>query len=1010
VAINKRKILESAQKNLQKGALDKALEDYRTLLKADPHDSNVLLKVGDLHLKLGKRGEAINAYVRVAQQFTRDGFDAKAVALYKQISRLDPKRHDVCVPLADLYARMGLVTDAIASLQAAADAAYRVGDKDGALELLRRMAGLDPTNTTNRLKVAELLAQEGRKGEALSEYEAVADELQRRGEEEERIKVLERVIAVEPDRVAALRDVTRAKLVQEQYAVARKLAEKLLAAQPDDLEGREMLGHALAGAGDEEHSREVFRELADLYRQRGDEDRARDLMQRFAGVEALVVDDSDARLDTPPPAVLELDTPAEVDDFLLEPSPPPQAKPPAKPAAPAKAAAPAAKPAPAPPPRAAAPPPEPAVAQLKRAAVPSIDPESTAPDQLLAEANVYLRYGKHERAVGALRAVLAKEPGHRAALEQLGDALAGMGEAAHAVTAYQRAVEAARNAGDVAGVTRMRQRLAALDAAAASLLAPAEATPAEATPAAEREIIDEDIEIDLDGSLEVPEEDPTLEADASIPIDISDELGIEADAAPPLEPAALEEAKPAPELKLTKKAGETSSTTTPAQVAEELEEAEFYLEQGLLDEARRLYEKILAVAPNHPQAMLRLGEIGARAGAPAAAPPAPKSGAAPAPAPKPAPAAKPPAPAAIEIDLDEEIDFGGELEDPEPDTGIAPASPPPRAEMPPAPAPRPAPPPGAARAPAPPPVAPPAPPLAPRMPARPQADVTTPSLPAPMLSGGEFDLAAELSGALGADDGPVRTLAGTEEEAFEQVFSAFKSGVERELGDADHEARYDLGIAYKEMGLLDDAIGEFRIAMRAPERKLSCLHMMGLCALDLGRAADALGHLEQALSLPDLPSDQRVPLRYDLGRAYAAQGDVARARSAFEAVRAADPKFGDVARELAALASRAPAKGAPTAPETYESFDDLMAGDTGEPVAKPVRYESFDELFADGTQEPVDAPAEKPVKSGKAEPAPPAPEPEPEVERAREPPAPEPAPSAAGERSGPKKRKKISFV
>ena len=76
MALNKRKILESAQKHLQRGALDKALEDYRILLKADPHDSNVLLKIGDLHLKQGKRDEAINAYVRVAQQFTREGFDA----------------------------------------------------------------------------------------------------------------------------------------------------------------------------------------------------------------------------------------------------------------------------------------------------------------------------------------------------------------------------------------------------------------------------------------------------------------------------------------------------------------------------------------------------------------------------------------------------------------------------------------------------------------------------------------------------------------------------------------------------------------------------------------------------------------------------------------------------------------------------------------------------------------------------------------------------------------------
>src|SRR5262249_4660657 len=153
-------------------------------------------------------------------------FDAKAVALYKQISRLDPKRHDVSVPLADLYARMGLVPDAIAALQTAADAAYRAGDKDDALQLLRRMAGLDPANTQSRLKVAELFAKENRKDEAVAEYQAVAEELERRGEDEERIRVLERLLASDPDQKPALVGVARAKLAQKQFPAARKYAER----------------------------------------------------------------------------------------------------------------------------------------------------------------------------------------------------------------------------------------------------------------------------------------------------------------------------------------------------------------------------------------------------------------------------------------------------------------------------------------------------------------------------------------------------------------------------------------------------------------------------------------------------------------------------------------------------------------------------------------------------------------------------------------------------------------
>ncbi len=948
MAINKRKILESAQKNLQRGAVDKALEDYRTLLKADPHDSNVLLKVGDLYLKQGRRDEAMNAYVRVAQQFTREGFDAKAVALYKQISRLDPKRNDVCVPLADLYARMGLVSDAIASLQTAADAAYRGGDKDDALELLRRMAALDPSNTQNRLKVAELLAQEGRKSEALSEYEAVAEELERRGEEEERLRVVERILAVDAERGPALREVARAKLAASQFVGARKLAERMVAAHPDDLEGFEILGFALQGVGEDERAREVFRDLAERFRQRGDEDRARDLMQRFGGLEALAPDDAEASLEGDE-SVLELETEAGGDEFLLDEEPDPLRLP-----APSRAPTPAVprrsvplgriEPVPAakPTPKAkASAQPAPAAPAARPPAL-SIDPESTDPGQLLAEATVYLRYGKHERAVGALRAILAREPGNRPALEQLGEALAALGETAHAATAFVRAAEAAAQAADAEGFARVRERVVALDPAAAEALAGPAAAPADA-PAAD------DIEIDLDlaGGFGAPEE-PALEAAAppaaGIEIGGSDGAGFGDDqpafedpaawSPDDVENAALGElpdegagpAESAPD-------DEEPTASTPAQLAEQLEEAEFYYEQGLLDEASALYRRILAAAPSHPQALLRLGEIAARSGRTIAAPTPPK--------------AAPPAPAPV-----------------------------------------------AAQRPL------------------PRADVTAPSLP-PLPQGpsvapepsGDFDLAAELSSAIGGEDPAVRTLAGSEEEAFESVFHAFKSGVERELGESDHEARYDLGIAYKEMGLLDDAISEFRIAMQASGRMLSCLHMLGLCALELGRAADAVAHLEQALSLPDLPSDQRVPLRYDLARAYAAQGDVARAHSAFEEVRAADPGFGDVARELAALASAAPATIAPRAdePEAYESFDDLLAESAEPPLA--ARYESFDDLFDESGGDTPPGPSDEGLELAQEQP----PAPEPEAGAASEA-EPEPAPEPAEAKASARKRRKISFV
>ena len=87
----------------------------------------------------------------------------------------------------------------------------------------------------------------------------------------------------------------------------------------------------------------------------------------------------------------------------------------------------------------------------------------------------------------------------------------------------------------------------------------------------------------------------------------------------------------------------------------------------------------------------------------------------------------------------------------------------------------------------------------------------------------------------------------TVEEGFESIFADFKKGVSEALSEQDFETRYDLGIAYKGMDLLEDAIGEFRICLDCPTRRLDSLHLIGVCALELGRDSEAASYLKQAL-------------------------------------------------------------------------------------------------------------------------------------------------------------------
>ena len=287
MAINKRKILQSAQKHLQKGALDKALKDYATLLEADPKDANIRLKVGDIHLKQGKTDEAVASYLKVAERFMKDGFDSKAIALYKQVTKIDSKRYDVYVPLSELYQRLGLSSDAMKALQTAADAHYRDGDKNQALDLLRRMATLDPSNTTNRLKVAELLRQEGREAEALAEYDEVVEELDRQGDTEGRLAVLQKILDLDPSRMAIFVELGEALVEQNKWGQAEATAETLIDAFPGEAEGYELLAGIYQQSGRESDLPGVYRRLAEVYKERGDEDRARGIMQRFVSTEAL---------------------------------------------------------------------------------------------------------------------------------------------------------------------------------------------------------------------------------------------------------------------------------------------------------------------------------------------------------------------------------------------------------------------------------------------------------------------------------------------------------------------------------------------------------------------------------------------------------------------------------------------------------------------------------------------------------------------------------------------------
>jgi pilus assembly protein FimV len=137
----------------------------------------------------------------------------------------------------------------------------------------------------------------------------------------------------------------------------------------------------------------------------------------------------------------------------------------------------------------------------------------------------------------------------------------------------------------------------------------------------------------------------------------------------------------------------------------------------------------------------------------------------------------------------------------------------------------------------------------------------------------------------------------------EDVFNQFKKGVEKTVRPEDSDTHYDLGIAYKEMGLLDDAIHEFEVALsgRIRKKEVDCLTMIGLCLGAKGEHREAIQAFRRALRSEQLTSEAAKALHFELGLAHQAvdEGDVA--LWYFQKICKVDPRYRDAEAAVARL-------------------------------------------------------------------------------------------------------------
>jgi tetratricopeptide (TPR) repeat protein len=139
------------------------------------------------------------------------------------------------------------------------------------------------------------------------------------------------------------------------------------------------------------------------------------------------------------------------------------------------------------------------------------------------------------------------------------------------------------------------------------------------------------------------------------------------------------------------------------------------------------------------------------------------------------------------------------------------------------------------------------------------------------------------------------------EVSLEEIFREFKKGVEQQLSAEDYETHFNLGIAYKEMGLVDEAIGEFQLASKDAGRAVECCSMLGHCFLEKGMPQLAINWFRKGLEAPAIREAETAGMLYDLASVYQHTGDMDLAYKTFLEVYSLNANYRDVVQRVKEL-------------------------------------------------------------------------------------------------------------
>ncbi|HEX2714717.1 MAG TPA: tetratricopeptide repeat protein [Candidatus Acidoferrales bacterium] len=227
MAFNKTKHVESAQKSLNQGKIAQAIAEYQQVLRHEPRDQVTLMTVGDLYVRLGETFQALEYFERLAQVYLSEGFLTKAIAIYKKIAKLAPEESKPLERLAELYVQQGVMSEARPLYLQLAETHLQANRHQQALALLQKLLEVEPDNLRVQTRLAELYHTIGQHKEAAAAFLGGAQRLLSNGDHTGALRLAERALKVVPSHIAARAFRARALVAAGNHAEAVTLLESL---------------------------------------------------------------------------------------------------------------------------------------------------------------------------------------------------------------------------------------------------------------------------------------------------------------------------------------------------------------------------------------------------------------------------------------------------------------------------------------------------------------------------------------------------------------------------------------------------------------------------------------------------------------------------------------------------------------------------------------------------------------------------------------------------------------